>query len=110
ASGWCCLRSIDGSHTAMPGGPLLIHALIVATALAAPPLPTYQVEGSLTSATFIVQHLGILKQRGQFERVSGTIVLDSAKQTGSIDFVLDGTSVNTGWDVRDDFIRGDSMF
>jgi len=83
---------------------------LVGAATAAAGAATYRVEGSLTHASFAVPHLGFLKQRGQFERVWGTIVLDSARRTGSIDFILDAASVSTGWDARDEFIRGENMF
>jgi polyisoprenoid-binding protein YceI len=74
------------------------------------PLPTYRVDPVLTDATFAVSQFGVLKQRGRFERMSGTIVLDPAGGGGSIDFILDGTSVSTGWELRDDFLRGATMF
>ena len=92
------------------GWALLAGALLVATAIAAPPTPTYRVEGSLTEANFSVAQLGLFRQSGRFERVWGTIVLDTARRSGSVDFILDGGSVNTGWDSRDDFIRGEKMF
>jgi polyisoprenoid-binding protein YceI len=97
----------------MLAGALLTRIVLVAlvgTAAPASAAPTYRVEGSLTHATFAVPQLGFLKQRGHFERVWGTIVLDSARRTGSIDFILDAASVSTGWDARDEFIRGENMF
>jgi polyisoprenoid-binding protein YceI len=84
-------------------------AALVASATPAPP-PTYRVEGSLTRAGFAVTQLGFLTQTGTFERVWGKIVFDPVARTGSVDFILDGTSVSTGWDLRDDFIRGEKMF
>ena len=81
---------------------------------AAAPLPlrphTYRVDAALTNADFAVTQFGVVKQHGRFERVWGTIVLDAAGGAGSVDFILDGTSVTTGWDVRDDFLRGEHMF
>jgi polyisoprenoid-binding protein YceI len=91
-----------------------VVALAAAAALVAGatpgPAPTYRVEGSLTRAAFAVTQLGILTQTGTFQRVWGKIVFDPAARTGSVDFILDGTSVSTGWSVRDDFIRGENMF
>jgi polyisoprenoid-binding protein YceI len=86
---------------------LLAFSLLAGAAAQA---PVYRVDGSLTEAGFAINYLGVLKQRGRFERVWGTIVLDPAAGAGSVEFTLDGASVTTGWDVRDDFIRGENMF
>ena len=40
----------------------------------------------------------------------GTIVLDADSHSGSIDFAVDASSVDTGWSVRDNFIRSENMF
>ena len=42
--------------------------------------------------------------------MQGTIALDAEGRTGSIDFTIEADSVDTGWTVRDDFIRGEHMF
>jgi len=71
---------------------------------------TYRIEPGLTNAGFTVTYLGFSRQRGRFDRVAGRIVLDPAGQSGTVDFVLDSASINTGWNVRDDFLRGERMF
>ena len=92
----------------------LAGAALAATLAQTAPLPlrasTYRVEAGLTHAGFAVTHFGVLKQHGRFARVWGTIVLDAAGGAGSVDFILVGASVTTGWDVRDDFLRGVNMF
>jgi len=70
----------------------------------------YRVEPGMTSVEFGVSHLGISRQRGTFDQTWGRIELDGPSATGSIDFVVDAASVNTGWSVRDAFIRGEDMF
>ncbi|HEV8553350.1 MAG TPA: YceI family protein [Casimicrobiaceae bacterium] len=70
----------------------------------------YRVEPELTYAEFAVSHIGLARQRGHFGRTHGTIVLDSEQHSGSIDFVVDATSIDTGWNVRDEFLRGENMF
>ena len=87
---------------------LALGAVALAGAVVA--APTYRVEGNLTHAVFGVDHFGVFRFEGRFERVSGTIVLDPSTQKGSVEFILDATSVNTGWDTRDAFIRSDHMF
>ncbi|HTS22309.1 MAG TPA: YceI family protein [Casimicrobiaceae bacterium] len=70
----------------------------------------FRVDPELTRAEFSVAHFWVTTLHGRFARTRGTIVLDSDARSGSIDFSIDADSVDTGWPVRDDFIRGDSMF
>ena len=72
---------------------------------------TYQIDPERSTAGFAINHLGFIRERGQFNRASGTIVVDPAGIAGgSIEVVIDLTSVDTGWDLRDDFLRGATMF
>jgi polyisoprenoid-binding protein YceI len=70
----------------------------------------YRVEPELTSAEFAVSHMGLSTQRGHFGRTRGTIALDPDAHSGQIDFVVDASSVDTGWASRDAFLRGEDMF
>jgi polyisoprenoid-binding protein YceI len=79
-----------------------------AAAAAAPVV--YRIEPEFTYAEFAVSHIGLSRQRGHFGRTNGTIVLDPEQHSGSVDFVVDATSVDTGWKVRDEFLRGENMF
>ena len=54
-------------------------------------------------------YFGISEQRGRFERTRGTIVLDPQNKLGSIEFIIDASSVNTGWDLRDAFLKSEPM-
>lgn len=72
---------------------------------------TYRIDPEHSVAGFAVNHFGILRERGHFKRASGTIAVDPAGVSGgSIGVVIDLASVDTGWDLRDDFLRGPSMF
>ena len=75
---------------------------------AAPEL--FQVEPEASSAQFAVTHFGIFKQRGRFGGTQGTIIFDAAQQSGSIELVIDATSIDTGWHARDAWLRGEAMF
>jgi polyisoprenoid-binding protein YceI len=87
---------------------LVVAAVPLATAADA---QTYRIDPEHSSAGFSVLHFGILREQGQFRRASGTIVVDPAGLAGgSIGVVIDLASVDTGWDLRDDFLRGPSMF
>jgi polyisoprenoid-binding protein YceI len=70
----------------------------------------YRVDPDLTSAQFAVSHLGLSTQRGHFGRTRGTIALAPEAHTGRIDFIVDASSIDTGWAARDAFLRGEDMF
>ena len=70
----------------------------------------YRVDPDLTSAQFAVSHLGLSTQRGHFGRTRGTIALNPEAHTGRIDFIVDASSIDTGWAARDAFLRGEDMF
>jgi polyisoprenoid-binding protein YceI len=86
-----------------------LFALAHCAALSAAP-DTYLVDPQLSSTEFAVTHLGISRQRGHFGRMEGTIVIDAENHAGAIDFVVDATTVDTGWGVRDAWLRGEDMF
>jgi polyisoprenoid-binding protein YceI len=77
-------------------------------ALAAP--ETYTIEPAHTVPMFAVMHQGISIQRGLFGRAAGTIVLDRAAKTGTIDIAIDTTSLVTGDAQRDRVLRGEDFF
>ena len=70
----------------------------------------FRIDPALTRAEFAVTHFWITRLLGRFGRTQGTIVLDADGHSGSIDFTVDATSVQTGSSVRDNFIRGEDMF
>ena len=86
----------------------MLALAFTAPAAAAPVV--YRIEPEFTYAEFAVSHIGLSRQRGHFGRVNGIIVLDPEQHSGSIDFVVDVTSIDTGWNVRDEFLRGEAMF
>jgi len=98
------------------GALLFAVAMLVATVgsaqagEAAESLSIYRVDPDLTSAQFAVRHLGLSMQRGHFGRTRGTIMLDSEAHAGRIDFIVDASSIDTGWTARDAFLRGEDMF
>ena len=89
-------------------------ALTALTALLALPVlaatEEYTIDKAHTSPGFEVLHLGISTQRGRFEKTTGKIVLDREAGQGSIDIVIDTTSVSTGATLLDGVLRGDDFF
>jgi len=70
----------------------------------------FRIDPALTRAEFTVSHFWVTTLHGHFARAHGRIVLDTEGRSGSIDFAIDAESVDTGWSVRDDFIKGELMF
>jgi polyisoprenoid-binding protein YceI len=87
---------------------LVIVAFLSATA-AAQSL-TYRIDSAKTFAEFEVDHLGVFRAEGRFRNVTGSLRYDAAAQSGAIDLAIPVSSVATGGDSRDQFLRGASMF
>jgi len=74
-----------------------VLALAAATAAPAGAAPvTYVIDGSHTYPRFSYDHLGLSTQLSRFDRTTGTVVLDKAARTASVDVTIDMTSVDTG--------------
>lgn len=86
--------------------PLLLLVLSPPAAQAA----EYTIDSTHTYASFEIDHLGFSTQRGQFNRSSGIVEFDPEGRTGRIDIRIDAASLDTGFDLRDDVLRGDSWF
>jgi polyisoprenoid-binding protein YceI len=61
-----------------------------------------------TSVSFEVASLGVASQ-GRFDLTSGKIVLD-AERTPAASNLSSRTSIDTGWNLRDAFLKSDLMF
>ena len=89
-------------------------AVLIALAIVAGPVATgaatFRVVTDQTSVAFAVSNFGIGSHEGRFDLTSGKIVLEPERRSGSIEFVVDVRSVNTGWDLRDAFLKSDLMF
>ena len=70
---------------------------------------SYRVEPTHTAVYFAVDHLGFSIQRGRFDKVSGSVQFDREADTGMVDIVIDTTSVSSGDDRRDRYLRSDSF-
>ena len=70
-------------------------ALLAAGAAQAEPV-TYAIEPSHTFVTFEVLHFGTSTVRGRFDKKEGTVQVDRAAKTGSVDLTIDTSSVDTG--------------
>jgi len=87
----------------------LLAALLTCLMLPATALD-YVIDPIHTYASFEIDHLGFSTQRGQFNRSSGSILFDPEARRGTIDIRIDAASLDTGYDARDEVLRGESWF
>ena len=69
----------------------------------------FHVDPEKTSVGFEVSQLGLFMQSGRFGSAHGRITYDAEAETGSVDLTVDTATVDTGWDLRDRFVRGENM-
>ena len=67
---------------------------------------SYAIDNSHTFPRFSYSHFGLSTQLSRFNKTSGAIVLDPATRTGSVNIVIDTTSVDTGYATFDEHIQG----
>jgi polyisoprenoid-binding protein YceI len=82
-------------------------AVLAATASAEP--IAYRIDRDVTEVEFVARALGFIEARGRFTDVRGSIVLDRDGGHGDVDFEIDARSVDSGWTLRDAFVRGEPM-
>jgi polyisoprenoid-binding protein YceI len=76
---------------------------LAASGLASATPATYNIDPNHTHPMFEADHLGGLSiWRGLFKKTSGTIILDSAARTGTLDITVDMASVDFGNDELSD--------
>ncbi|WP_341316399.1 YceI family protein [Paraburkholderia sp. IMGN_8] len=94
------------------------HLMIAAGALAATlsfsafaDVSTYQFDPDHTYPSFEADHIGGLSVwRGKFDKSQGTVTLDRAAKTGTVEVTTDIASVNTGSTKLDQYLQADQFF
>lgn len=71
---------------------------------------TYTIDPNHTHATFSFQHLGFSTFHGKIPAKSGTITLDTAQKSGTIDVAFDVDDIATGVDKFDDHLESKDFF
>ena len=94
----------------------MTQRLIVAAAIAMLAGPafaaseTFKIDPMHTYPSLEFQHMGISVWRGKFDETSGTIVMDRAAHTGSVEIEVKTTSINFGLAAMDDKARSEDFF
>jgi len=86
-----------------------IAAAMFATAAHAAPA-TYAIDPTHTFVTFEIGHFGTSTNRGRFDKKEGTVQLDKAEKTGSVDITIDTASVSTGTPPFDKHLQSVQLF
>jgi polyisoprenoid-binding protein YceI len=71
-------------------------ALATAVSLPAAAADSYAIDPYHTFVHFEVEHLGMSRMRGRFDKVTGKFAVDGAAKTGSVDITIQTASLNTG--------------
>jgi polyisoprenoid-binding protein YceI len=87
---------------------LIISAALVVAASSAS-AQTYTIDPGHTYPSFEADHLGISFWRGKFTKTTGKVVLDRAAKTGSIDIVIDASTIDFGHTKMNEHTRGKDM-
>jgi polyisoprenoid-binding protein YceI len=89
---------------------LPVTVLTLAAGVAAADPVTYQIDPNHTYPSFAADHFaGMSTWRGKFDHTSGTIVLDRAKGTGTVDVTIDASSINFGMPKLDEHTKSAEM-
>ena len=87
---------------------IAVAASLVSGVVMAQPV-TYVLDSSHSFAHFGYTHLGLSTQVHKFDKTTGTVVLDKAAKTGSVDVTIDMKSVSTGSTVFNSHIQGEDF-
>jgi len=82
--------------------------LLLATPTAAATV-VYRVDPSRTTAEYTIAYLGVLQTHGRFGGTHGTLAVDLDALAGHVEFTIDARSVDTGFALRDAFIRDGTL-
>ena len=87
-------------------------AALLGTMLCIPAIAadSYTIDPRHTHPTYEIDHFGWSTQRGRFDNVNGTVVMDRAAKTGSVQVTIDVTSVSSGVAKLDEHLKSEDFF
>ena len=87
-----------------------LAAVLATLTFSAAQAQTYNVEPNHTYPSFEAGHFGISVWRGKFNKTSGSVTLDRAAKTGSVDIAVDPASINFGHAKMEEHSRSKDFF
>ncbi|HEU4375646.1 MAG TPA: YceI family protein [Telluria sp.] len=89
---------------------LIVALLAAVSASAFAAADTYAIDPNHTYPSFEADHMGMSVLRGKFTKTSGTIVLDRAAKSGSLDITIDANSLDFGHERLNTHAKTADMF
>src|SRR5437773_11327196 len=107
-----------GKRAFLSTGETMNRVLAIATAALALALTaghaaaqdTYTIDPVHSQPIFEARHMGFSQQRGSFAKSTGKITLDRAAKTGTVEIVIDTTSIRTYDSRLDDQMKSENFF
>ena len=88
----------------------LLTAALLAVSASAAFAGTYNIDPTHTYPSFEADHKGLSVWRGKFDKTSGTIQMDRAAKTGTMDIIIDAASIDFGLDKLNSHAKSADMF
>lgn len=88
----------------------VVALLATAVAGVASAAETYTIDPGHTYPSFEADHMGVSIWRGKFDKTSGTVTLDRAAKTGTLDIAIDANSLDFGHAKMNEHAKGPDMF
>jgi polyisoprenoid-binding protein YceI len=88
----------------------LLATVLLASAMPVFAATNYTIDPSHTHPSFEADHMGLSTWRGLFTKTSGTVALDRAAKTGSVDIVIDANSIDFGMAKMTQHAKSPDMF
>lgn len=89
---------------------LLLATLVASCTSAFAAVDTYTIDPGHTYPSFEADHMGVSILRGKFTKTSGTVTLDRAAKTGTVDILIDANSLDFGHEKLNAHAKGADMF
>ena len=88
----------------------LVGSLLIGSAAMAAPV-TYQIDPAHTYPSFEADHFGgVSIWRGKATKTSGTIILDQAAKSGTVDITVDAASIDFGHAKLNEHAKSPELF
>jgi polyisoprenoid-binding protein YceI len=88
----------------------LVGSLLIGSAAMAAPV-TYQIDPAHTYPSFEADHFGgVSNWRGKATKTSGTIILDQAAKSGTVDITVDAASIDFGHAKLNEHAKSPELF
>ncbi|MBV8666077.1 MAG: polyisoprenoid-binding protein [Burkholderiaceae bacterium] len=86
----------------------LVLAALPVAAFAAP--ETFVIDSNHSMPRFAYSHMGFSQQESRFDKLTGTITIDRAAKTGSVDVSIDTKTVDSGFPTFNEHLQGEDFF